>query len=55
MGEAVKDLARAAEKKKIKIYTESPAEKVIKKDGRYIVTSSNKEYEFDVLAVCAPA
>ncbi len=55
MGESVKDLASVAESKGVKIYLESPAEKVVKKDGKYIVTSSNKEYEFDELAVCAPA
>ena len=55
MGESVKDLAAVAESKGVKIYLESPAEKVVKKDGKYIVTSSNKEYEFDELAVCAPA
>ncbi len=55
MGEAVKDLARVAESKGVKIYLESPVENIVKQDGRYIVTSSNKEYEFDVVAICTPA
>ncbi len=55
MGEAVKDLAKSAEKKGVKIHLESPVTSVTKKDNKYIVSSGSKEYEFDVLSVCAPA
>ncbi len=55
MGEAVKDLAKSAEKKGVKIHLSSPVTSVTKKDGKYIVSSGSKEYELDILAVCAPA
>ncbi len=55
MGEAVKELAKSAENKGVKIHLASPVTNVIKKDGKYIVSSGSKEYEFDKIAVCAPA
>lgn len=52
---AIKDLSNIAEKKGVKINMSTPATKVVKKDDKYIVSSDNKEYEFDILVICAPA
>ena len=55
MGESVKDLASVAEKKGVKILLSSPVSEVSKNGEKYIVKSGNEEFEFDEVAVCAPA
>lgn len=55
MGEAVKDLAKAAESKGTKILLSTPVEEVTKNNDKYNVKAGNKEFEFDIIAVCTPA
>ncbi len=56
MGQALYDLAAVAEKNGAEIIKNSPVEKVIKENDKYIVTvTGGKKYEFDLLAVTCPA
>lgn len=55
MGYAVAELAEVAEKKGLKILKSSPVTKVVKKGDKYVVTANNEYYEFDTIAICAPA